>query len=453
MARANAQSADPNPLALAGRCLASAALLGASPVFGQQTDEDSGLALTLSYTERLLWDDGDTSARSDLGLSLTSQTRTQQLAFSLDGGLEKTTSDGLDGSWEDPTATLSYGLERRNTALSFDASYRRNDADSLVFSEDLGDGTLVLDEGQRETITTRAGLEFGREDRFGGTVSLGYTETNYLDTASTNLLDSTTDTATLGLRFDLDRRVSARMTFRHSDLNREGGTDVRRRTLSVGATMELTKTLVADLELGQTRIVRDGSIPRDVDQGTYYQFALTEERPNGTLSGSVVSDIDENGRRTTARVDRRMDLPRAQLAFGFGLSTDDNSDKIRPLYTFSYAQDLKRGQVSASLDQSFSTSSTGQETLNSRLRVSLSQDLTANSLFTGTLSVRDADVLGANGNDVTQMDLTLNYSQSLTEDWTLVGGYTHSRRIRASGNDDIDDQVFIGLRTAVTWRP
>ena len=440
-------------MALAGGVLASATLLNVPPANAQQSEDDSGLALTLSYTEELLWDDGDASARSDLGLSLISETRTQRLAFSVEGGLEKTASNGLRGTWEDPAAIFSYALDRRNSALTLDASYRRNDVDALVFSEDLGDGTLVLDEGQRETITAGLGFELGREARFGATLSLRYAETNYLDTTSTSLLDSTTDRATLGLRFDIDRRVSARLTLDHSDLNRDGGTDVRRRTLSAGATVDVTKTLVADLDLGQTRIVRDGSSPRDVDEGVYYRLALSEERPNGTLSGSLVSDIDENGRRSTARIDRSMDLPRARLTFGFGLSRHDNSDKTRPLYAFSYAQDLKRGQFSASLDQSFSTSSVGQETLNSRLRLSLSQDLTANSVLSGSLSLRDADVLGAAGDDVRQMDLTLNYSHDLTEDWTLVGGYTHSRRVRDSGNDDIDDRVFIGLRTAVTWRP
>jgi len=238
---------------LAHGVIASATLLGMTAATAQQSEDDSGLALTLSYTEQLLWDDGDASARSDLGLSLTSETRTQRLAFSLDAGLEKTASNGLRGSWEDPTARFSYALERRNSALSFDASYRRNDVDSLVFSEDLGDGTLVLDEGQRETVTADLGFEFGREAPFGGTLSLGYAETNYLDTTSTSLLDSTTDTASLGLRFDIDQRTQARLTFDHSDLNRDGGTDVRRRTLSAGATTDITKTLVADLDLGHTR--------------------------------------------------------------------------------------------------------------------------------------------------------------------------------------------------------
>lgn len=435
--------------ALAGGMMACALCIPQFALSQEQTELESGLEVTFSYTERLLWDDGDASARSDLGLSLTSETRTQRFAFSVNSSLDKTTSDF---SWEDTSADLRYGIENRNAVLEFDARYLRTDADSLTFDEDLGDGTLVLDEGDREDIRSNVLFEFGRAAPFGGTLRLGYAETNYIDTSSTSLIDSTTQTLGLGLRFDIDPRISARLSFDHSDLDRDGGLDVRRDTLSAGVTLDVSKTLVADIDLGHTRVIESGSVARTETDGVFTRLALRQEMPNGTLSGSIVSDLDENGRRTTARIDRALELPRARLSFGLGLSRNDDSDKTRPLYALNYTQDLPRGEFTVALDQAFSTNSAGTETLNSRLTLSTRQNLTSLSVLTGSLSFRESNVLGAAG-DTTQIDLSLNYARSLTEDWTLIGGYTHTRRNRDSGNDDIDDVVFIGLRTTRLWRP
>lgn len=434
-------------------CAALVTICAAGHVSAQSTQEPAGLETAFTYTERLLWDDGDTFARSDLGFSLTADTRRQSFALSLDGALEKDLDNGLKTTFEDPQARLNYQIESRNTALSFDAHYLRTDVDSLAFDEDLGSGTLVLEEGQRETARSNLRLEFGREAPIGATVALGYRETDYFDTTSTSLLDSTTQSVDVGLRMDVDRRISTRLTYALNDLNREGGVDSRRETFSLGATLDVTQALTADIDIGQSELVRSGSVARDASDGLYVRLALNQDRRNGTLRGSVVSNIDENGRRTTARVDRRMELRNGTLGFGFGLSESDTTGKTRPLYALNYAQDLPRGEFSVALDQVFSSTSTGSETLNSRLQLSLSQALTSLSSLNGTLTFRDSDVLSAGGTDSSQLNLDLSYAHVLTDDWSLVGGYTHSRRMRDSASDDIDDQIYIGLRTTLAWRP
>ena len=427
--------------------------MAAGGAVAQSTSQPAGLEAVFSYTERLLWDDGDSFARSDLGFSLTADTRRQSFAFSLDGGLEKDLSDGLKTTLEDPQARLRYQIESRNTLLSFDARYLRSDVDSLAFDEDLGTGTLVLEEGQRENTSANLRLEFGREAPVGATAAFGYSVTDYYNTTSATLLDATTHRADLAVRMDVDRRISTRFSYALVDLNREGGVDSRRETYSIGATLEVTKSLIADIDVGHTELVRSGTVARDASDGVYYRLALKQERPNGTLSGSIVSNIDENGRRTTARVDRRMELPNGSLGFGFGLSESDTTGKTRPLYNLSYARDLPRGEFTVALDQAFSTTSTGGETLNSRLQLGFSQALTSLSTINGSLTYRDSDVLGAGGADSSQINLDLSYAQALTDDWSLVGGYTHSRRMRDVGSDDIDDQIYIGLRTTLAWRP
>lgn len=413
--------------------------------------EEGGLRVGLTYSERLLRDEDDTSLRSDLGLELSAQTRRQKLAFALSGRLDKPFDDGLKGRWEDPRLSLSYGLESRQSALDFDVRYNRSDINSLVDIGTLTNPTLVLDEGMRETLSTRLGLEFGREAPFGGRLSLGYAETNYLDTISPTLLDSVTRDGALTLRFEIDPRIIARTTFSISDQDRDGGVDVRTEKISAGAALLITQSLSADVEIGWTRVTRSGGVPRSTSDGLTYGLALQQEVPNGDYRLGLSSDINENGRRTTLRVDRSMELRDGALSFGVGLSRN-NTGSTSPLYALSYSKDLPRGSLTADLQQSYNTSSTGAETRNTRAELKLQQDLTLRDQLNTTLALRETETEGTSGS-TRRLDLGFDYTRALTGDWSLIGGWTHSRRTAASGRVDIDDTLFIGLKTALEWRP
>ena len=143
-----------------------------------------------------------------LDFGLRAQTRTQRFAFNLGGGLVLS-EDGTDTvDVEDPFARLGYALENRDTALTFDASYRRSDVDESNFFDDLIilDPAAFVDEGTRTTITARTGLEIGRTAPVGAILSHTYARTSYSDTTDPNLLDTTVN------------GVDGRVIFRLSDV-------------------------------------------------------------------------------------------------------------------------------------------------------------------------------------------------------------------------------------------
>ena len=104
----------------------------------------------------------------------------------------------------------------------------------------------------------------GRAARFGATLSLGYAQTDYFDTTSTTVLDSDTVDGSLRLRVEIDPRITGRAALTLSDLNRDGGTDVRRETFSVGAALAVTPVLDAEIDIGTTRVTQSGAVPRKV---------------------------------------------------------------------------------------------------------------------------------------------------------------------------------------------
>ena len=88
-----------------------------------------GMEVGLSFSEELRHDDGESLARTNLGLSLSSQTRNQTFGFTTSAGLDKLLSNGGDMDTDSPRIGLEYGLENRNTALSFGFSFGRQDID------------------------------------------------------------------------------------------------------------------------------------------------------------------------------------------------------------------------------------------------------------------------------------------------------------------------------------
>lgn len=446
------------PALTAGLGLVAAAgalgFVASTAALAQQTQPPGGFQVNLTYSERLFSDDGDTSLRSDLGLDLITQTRTQRLAFSLDGGIEKSFDDGLDGGVEDPRASLGYSLETRNTVLSFDSSYRRREVNglSLAVIEELDLVTLVSDPGDREDISTGLTLDIAREARFGGQVSLGYSETNYLDTTADTLEDSVTLSGSVRLRFDLTRTAVGYLTFSHSDLDRDGGLDVRTDSVSASVDVQITPALRGSFDLGYTEIRRSGSEPDNTSDGLIFGASIVADRPNGAWSAIVESALEETGRRDTLEVNRTLELPNGGFGVGVGVSRNVDAGSTDPLYNVSYLHNLPRGDITASFRQAFATNSAGAETLNSLLSLSSTQALSESSSLSASFTFSDANQLSG-GTNSDRVVLNLDYSHELTPDWSMIAGFSHSRRSQDGGRDRTEEELYLGIRTAVGWRP
>lgn len=430
------------------------------PVYtaAQQQQSGGGLSVLLDYSEQLVIEDSDNetdnedSLTSSLDLSLRSITRQQTLSFDIGGNLEKPLSDLGDTDFTEPRLTFLYGIESRNTAFQASALYREAEISRLTAVDILGETALVLADGDREDLRLSARLEFGRASPFGGSVAVARTETSYSGPGTQNLFDSESHAADVALRFNIDPRITGRAVFSLNDLDRDGGRDVRSTRAGLGASLAISETLTSEIEVGTTRIEQGGFGTESSTRGAYYTLGLVQNLPNGNLRGSLGSDISENGRRTTLQVDRQFIRKRDQLSFGVGLSQDDDSDTLNPLYSFAYSRPLKRGSIAASLEQTFGTNNAGDERLDTRLNLSVRQELTPLSSVAAVFNVRDASVPGEGVGDQQQINVGLDYTRTLTDDWQMVAGYSHSRQDRLNGTER-DNRIYLGLRLRREWRP
>lgn len=433
-----------------GRRYLAAGLCGAVAM-GTAQAQDGGTQAGLTLSPGLFYEDAETRTRLGFGTTFDTETRDQRFSAGFDGAFDSGYDD-IAESLRSPRLTLSYGLERRATAVEASLSYRRAKIDALVFDDDLDSDFLVIGTGQRADLNAGASLTFGRDAPFGGTVDLGYRSRDYLDTADPTLLDETTTSAGLSLRFVIDPRLTATLALRGSETDVDTpGTDQQRVSVNAGMDVAVNPALTTSLRLGTTRITDTGPLGTDTTEGVTASLSATQDLPNGNLSGSISSDVTTAGRQTTVRVDRSLDLPRGTLGFGAGFSQLDAGD-LQTLARLSWSGESPRAQYGLTLDRTLAVNRDGDSAINSQISLSWQQELDRFSNLGAGLSLRDTDRLDT-GADSTQASLSLSWRRDLAQDWGLRTSYTH-RWSRETGAADSDDYtVFVGFERGFQWRP
>jgi hypothetical protein len=422
-------------------------------LYSTATAQDTpGLEANLSLSQGLTYSDVDgTLGRMNLGFGLTSVTRTQTFSFDISGALEQDFENGVDFDIVRPSAALAYVIESRQTAINTDVSYRRSDADDFVTDPNGAPGVLILDEGLREDMAAGLDVALGTEALFGGTFNLGYRETAFSNSTSTDLIDEKTTDAGLNLRFEIDQQITATLGYNWSQTDRASDRNTTDERLSTGLEMAVTPTLNANASIGLGRISVTDSGVETVEDGLSYDLSVIQERPNGELRFSLESDLSETGRRTTAQIGTTFETRHGEFSADLGI-TKGEADDIRPIVTFGYSEDLARGGYSVSLQQKFNTTSSGEETLNSRLRLNFNQDLNNTSRIASDLTYQITNVSGAD-DDSARLQLGLSFSQDLTSDWALTTRYTYSFEKEDGAATERENELFIGLETLFVWRP
>ena len=439
--------------------LAAVALATAAAPLRAQ--DDGGLRAGLTLTPGLAYeDDSDPRFRARLGFGaeLSSQTRSQSFALSLRGALEpagrpRTLSDAL----RDPVLSLSYGLERRNSALTASASYRRARISTLFLDDSLGEDVLTLlpGEGRRSDLDARAALTLGREAPFGAVLDLSYGQRRYSDTSDPGLRDEDRRGAGLALRFDIDRRLRVTLAGRVQETDVSGGgTDLRRESVTLGAELAVNPTLTLGAGLGAVRITETTGPVERLREGGTWDVSMVQELPDGSLSARMGSQLTTAGRLDTLRIDRVMELPRGTLGFGGGVARQGGGDPQPQVGLVWQHNASPTARLRLSLDRALRVTDAGEAGIDSRLGLSWQQEIDPLSRLGLGLNLRQTGpVGGGSAAESQQAALTLDWRRSLTPDWALRSSYTH-RWTRTSGTSDRrDNDVFLGLERSFQWRP
>ena len=446
-----------NPLGLSlAFVLASASGLAAQ-------DREGGLNATLDISqlfenvrEEGLVGGDPSSFRSvtALAFGISSQTRSQRLAFGLSTGLAASFDDDSDLTFENNVATLDYSRNSRNAELTFGARYRRDNIDDLVFDDTLADEDITTGVGQREVLTVNSGIVVGRTAKVTTTVTHLYETSEFFDTLDPSLNDSETQ--------QLDARVSFQLSpvlttdvfalWRQIDEQGTGATDRDLAELgtSAGYRIDPVTTLTAELSYREEES-RSATVSQV--EGWNYGLNLVRGRSNGDVFVDFNQQEALTGTRRQISAGQNLTFARGALGYSLGVSRTEGYDaQVLAGLSFEYATD-RNSTASISLTQEAAVNGDDREVVNSRFALSYARELSPVAGISVGFDLADENVLDAGIADERTYEFDLTFDYDLARDWTLTSGFEYALVRLDGAADRTRSTVFAGLRKSFAYRP
>ena len=420
----------------------------ASPVLGQ---EGSGRQGVLSFDQGFSYDFEDgLESTTDLGLTISSETRTQRLSFGIATELFGDFTDGSSDEFEirNSSARIDYSRSGANSALSFSVNYREVNLGDDTF--ELAPGLILISEdGTLTTSGANARLETGIEGPFGLTLEALYRDDDYEDTVDPDLVDEVTTSLDALARFSLSPSLSLRARagisrVEEDDLAGETERENRYVGLGVGGETPGGLTFAADIIFDESEVTN--AVPSTTtNDGVGFDISLLQQRRNGTIGAEFSSRTDDAGRRTTAEVNRSFDLRTGALAFAIGVVDQEGVDDLQVVGRLEYAAETPRGEVSASITQD-AVSDDGDTEVSTSLALAYRQEINAFSGWEAELTYdASEELIGADDDDSTTA--VLAYTRDLTNEWSMRTGYEITR----DSAGDTSNSVFFNIERDITF--
>lgn len=336
---------------------------------------------------------------TDVGLSISSETRTEALTLDLGGGyrfVDGPTTDGFTGEFTDPSIRLSYTQDAARSAITVNAGVSRSDLDrSTALDLATGDdGTLDPDFAD---LTQTTG---GTRDRLSFDARL-----------------TLRDDAPFGLNFNVQvEDISYAGLPDDSTLSDNTYAQVR-----AGARFDITEVMQANVgvHFSQTDIVGSSTLERyGIDAG----LVLTQ--PNGKITVDLAATDGDDGAQTHLSLGRSFTLEHTTASFGLGLSqatTDETFVTGTASLKHSFADESPFGTFTASASRSLTRTGRTDEDIVTSVSVETNYALTplANMRLTAGYA-QSEDITTGETVDLSQANIAVRYD--LNPDWTATAG-------------------------------
>lgn len=438
----------------------SLAAIAASPVLAQ---DGTGIRGDLSFSTGLeVSDNPDLATTPDgttltsvtnLGFSVTSETRVDRFRFSLGAGIEgddggaSTEADALD--IRRSNIALSYSRDGASSRLGLSARYDEADIDDDVFGFFV-DGVfdpdaLIVEGGTRQLTRLSADFSTGIDAPFGVDLSFGLTSNAYVDASDPDLNDSDSRRIRATARFSLNPATTARLTTSYVKTDIDDLVDTSRTSQSIGTGVTTqTRTgleLSADISIDSAETLNGGTVTDESD-GLGLSFGVLQPRPDGVIAASLSSRIDNSGRRTSASVTRSFELPTGGLTLSLGVVEQEDQD-LEFTTELGYTREAAGGTLTANLVQSPSTSD-GNAFLNTSVGLGFEAPINSISSWSADFSYGSAAQFGEEDGDE-RTAAGVRYTRDLNKDWALSAGLRHVRITEDGADSRTSNTLFLNV--------
>lgn len=425
---------------------------------------DIGVSTTLRVDDNFELEpvSSGTSTISDTTLSygLTSKNSAHDFSLLGTGVLRFADIPGRSVSgFEDPNLRLRYVADSSNSRLALTGRYRNVDREFLdpfqVEQEEQQLGTDLADGGTLEEINAGLRYEVGLTAPLGFVFDTSYADQDYSNVTSSQLFDNSTEKvkATVLMRVNPVTTLNASAgtdTYNADDLVQ---TDRTTTDYSIGVTREVNPVLTLDASLGNTDVETDTLSGTNTTSGFVGSLALTKTLDDGSVFGSLSSDIDQNGERTVLSFGRDLQMSNGSLRAVIGFTTADvgGSDIIGSL---AYSKQLPDGTITLSLARDAVTNNLNQEVVDTRFTAAYRHDLNNTSRLGIVFNWGETHDTGATGaQTIRTSNITASYDRDITSDWTMSSGVTLRQRYESGVGNADSTALFLTLGRNFSYRP
>jgi hypothetical protein len=397
-------------------------------------------------------------SRTDLSFGLESLTANQSIninvgaawRYTLSTSDDQPTREGLT----DPFIALAYERNSATSLLSLGASYRESDVGDLSLVLDPDTLDVIVDDGTVERTRLNFGLDTGIGEPFGLSIDALYSRRNYVETTDPDLTDNEFFEFAGAARFQLTPTTSASLIARYSDDNDIGGSDFQRKTTRIGFGVDHELNPTQRIGFDVTSDIIDTTEGGTTTSEEGYSFAISygQDLPNGGLSVSASSLLENIGTRNTISFSRDFELPDGGLVFRAGLTNNDTSD-LSPILGIDYSRQLRDGAFNARVEQRISQSRTSDDEFRNRLiEIGYSQEINSVSGWQTSVGYTEAENL-TDGSLDRQTNFGLSYRRDLTRDWDVVGGYRYRSLDSTDEANRDSNTLFLTIERDFAARP
>ena len=361
--------------------------------------------------------------------------------------------------FEDPTLKVNFVADSANSRLTLDGRYRNVNRDFLnpfqVEQEEQQFGLLVGDGGTLRNTVLGAKYETGLNDPLGFIFDLKHDDKQYANVVNPQIFDNRTDSAsaTALMRVSPVTTLRANAALKHYTADDTVQTDRTTTDYSVGVTQDINPVLLLDAQIGVTDVKTDTISGTANRSGVVSSLTLTQSLANGTIFGTIGDSINQNGTRTNLSFGRDLQLPNGSLRVAFGL-TRGSTGSTKATGSLAYTHQLASSDITVSVNRSASTNNSNQDILDTRIAVGYGRDINNVSRIDLTLNwgrSEDAGSTGAPTIDLTNLNAA--YTRALTSDWNMTGGLTLRQRTETGKADANSTALFLTLGRNFSFRP
>lgn len=392
-----------------------------------------------------------------LRFATRAETNSQIFDFRLGTKLEFESNPGggnYTTRFTEPNLYFLYSRDSANSTFSLSGDYWRGDVSSAFDADPSQAVLIVTDTGTLIRTSTNLSFQTGINDPLGFFFDGSYDTRGYTGTRNPSLIDSVTTDVDLGANFRFSQTFQGSASVQQinfSEQNTLRNREVDTTTYTLNLSHDLNSGLQLYGDFGYEDRVTSNRLASYSVSGYFGGIGFVQDRPNGTIFGSVDYDGTRFLDKQSLTFGRSLLLPDGSLSASLTLT---NTDKVGVEYygDLAYVRQTANGAFTVDLSRNLTTDQNYRDIIFSKVAVGYSHQINSASdiNFLADFSRKEGEYFALIPVD-DRATFAAYYSRAVTPEWDMTVGYRHRRYTSNNRVYEPSNSVFLTMTRDVEF--